>query len=220
MRWGREVRALILVGLCAAPAPAPAQPRRVGPPRIVVPQRRLRDPFIRRFPGFGFRRIVPVRPPPFLLPPPPPDENLAPPGVGASPLIEDQRAGPTSLPHGFQLTEEIGRGGRRPAGPATLNRFSEIGQALAACFTPLASSSWASATLRVSFRRDGSVFGQPLLPYIDAGSAQQKSDLARSLLAALKTCAPLHLSPSLGAAVAGEIFAIRFLHIRTYDDRH
>ena len=212
---------LILLGLCAAAAaPVPAAERRVGPPRILVPQRRLRVPFFRRFPGSDFRRIVPVRPPPLLLPSPPPDENLPPPGVGASPLIEDQRVGPTSLPHGFELIEAVGGGGPRPVVPPTLDRFTEIGQALAACFSPLASSSWASATLRVSFKRDGSVLGQPLLPYIDAGSEQQKTDLARSLLAALTTCTPLHLSPSLGAAVAGEIFAIRFLHIRTNDDRH
>ena len=161
-----------------------------------------------------------MHPPPFLLPSPPPDENLPPPGVGASPLIEDQRFGPLLLPHGFELTEEVGGGGQKPAVPARLNRFTDIGQALAVCFAPLSSASWSSATLRISFKRDGTVFGQPLLPYIDAGSEQQKSDLARSLLAALKTCTPLHLSPSLGAAVAGEIFAIRFLHIRTNDDRH
>ena len=135
-------------------------------------------------------------PPPLLLPSPPPDENLPPRGVGVSPLIEDQPFVAPSLPHGFELTEEVGGNGPRPAVPATLNRFTEIGQALGACFAPLASASWASATLRISFKRDGSVFGQPLLPYIDADSEQQKSDLARSLDAALKTCTPLHLSPS------------------------
>ena len=211
--------ALILLGLCGGTIPLQAAPRLGGTP-VRVPHREFRGPFFRRLPGSGFRRIVPVLPPPLLLPSPPPDENLPPPGVGASPLIEDQPIVGPSLPHGFELTEEVGGNGPRPAVPALLNRYVEVGQALEACFAPLASGSWASATLRISFKRDGSVFGEPHLPYIDAGSVQQKSDFTRSLEAALKTCTPLHLSHSLGAAIAGEIFAIRFIHIRTYDDRH
>ncbi len=210
----------MLLGLWCATIPAEAASRFVGVPHSRVPQRIYRGQVFRRFPGSGYRRIVPVLPPPLLLPSPPPDENLPPPGVGASPLIEGHPFDAPFLPHGFELTEEVGGSGPRSAVPATLNHFAEVGQALDACFRPLATTPWSSVTLRISFKRDGSVFGQPLLPYIDAGTEQQKSDLARSLLAALKSCTPLHLSPSLGAAIAGEIFAIRFLHTRTDDDRH
>ncbi len=94
------------------------------------------------FQGPGIRRIVPVRPPPLLLPSPPPDENLPPPGVGASPLIEGHPFGRT-IPAAWVRAHGRGRwGGPRPAVPATLNRFAEVGQALDACFRPLATTPW------------------------------------------------------------------------------
>ena len=96
--------------------------------------------------------------------------------------------------------------------PATLGRFVEVGPALGRCVAPLPGLAWGAATLRVSFRRDGSVLGEPRVPYSDAASADQKTALAHSLLDGLKRCTPLPLSPSLGAAVAGEIFAVRFIH--------
>lgn len=96
--------------------------------------------------------------------------------------------------------------------PATLGRFVDVGQALGACWRPPDDLSWSIVTLRLSFRRDGAVNGEPRIPYTQAGSAQQKSDLAHSLLGALKRCTPLPFSPSLGSAIAGEIFAISFIH--------
>ena len=96
--------------------------------------------------------------------------------------------------------------------PPTLGRYVEVGQALGACFPATPGLTWGAITLRVSFRRDGSVFGEPRIPFSDAPTPEQKAALARSLLAALKGCTPLHVSPSLGGAIAGEIFAIRFIH--------
>ena len=126
-------------------------------------------------------------------------------------MIEDQPFSQPPLPGGFILTVPVGAG-QTFAVPATLNRYVDVGQALGQCFPAPEGPTWASITLRVSFKRDGSVFGLPRIPYSDAGTAEQKSDLAHSLLAGLKRCTPLPLSRSLGAAVAGEIFAIRFIH--------
>ena len=165
--------------------------------------------------GFGLRpflrRRIPPGVPPLLLPPPPPDEFLQPEGPGLSPLIEGSPETLPALSHGFHLDVTVGAGQAFGA-PPTLNRFVEVGQALGRCFAVPAGVAWSSITLRVAFKRDGTVFGLPRVPFIDAATADRKTELAHSLLAGLKSCTPLPLSPSLGAAVAGEIFAIRFIH--------
>ena len=181
----------------------PRAPFRIGP-RLEL--RRFRygvRPFV--------RRRFPPGVPPLLLPPPPPDTFVQPEGPGASPPIEGSPENLPALAHGFHLDVKVGAG-QTFAAPATLNRFVEVGQALGRCFALPAGVAWGSVTLRVAFKRDGSVFGLPRVPYSDAATPDQKTELARSLLAGLKSCTPLPLSPSLGAAVAGEIFAIRFIH--------
>ena len=203
--------------LLAANPPAAAQPRRIGPgvrpalPRIAPLGPRLE---LRRWRyglrPFARRRFLP-NVPPLLLPSPPPDTFLQPEGPGTSPLIEGTPDNLPAFSHGFHLSVTVGAG-QSFAVPPTLGRFAEVGPALGRCFTIPTDFAWGSVTLRVSFRRDGSVFGEPRVPYSDAATADQKSALARSLLDGLKRCAPLPLSPSLGAAVAGEIFAIRFIH--------
>ena len=217
----RGAAGLALAALLAGAAGAEAQSRRAGPAlRPAVPAPRA-APFrfgprieLRRW-RFGLRPFVrrrfPPDVPPLLLPPPPPDTFLQPEGPGLSPLIEGTPGEVPAFPHGFRLTVKVGAG-QAIAGPAVLDRFAEVGPALGRCFSTPPGLAWGSVTLRVSFRRDGSVFGEPRVPYSDAATPDQKSTLAHSLLDGLKRCAPLPLSPSLGAAVAGEIFAIRFIH--------
>ncbi len=217
----RGAAGLALAALVAGAPGAEAQMRRALPgagPRPVVPRVapfRFGPRFELRRWRFGLRpyirRRFPPDLPPLLLPPPPPDTFLQPEGPGTSPLIEGSPDDVPAFPHGFQLTVRVGAG-QSYAVPATLGRFAEVGPALGRCFAPPPGLAWGSITLRVSFRRDGSVFGEPRVPYSDAATADQKSALAHSLLDGLKRCAPLPLSPSLGAAVAGEIFAIRFIH--------
>ena len=221
-RAAAAVAAVLAAAVLVAAVPAArAQVRRVAPGvRPAVPAPRV-APFrfgprlsLRRW-RYGLRPFVrrpfPPDVPPLLLPPPPPDTFVQPEGPGLSPLIEGTPEDLPAFAHGFHLSVKVGAGQTFPA-PATLNRFAEVGPALARCFLPPTGIAWGSVTLRVSFRRDGSVFGEPRVPYSDAGSADQKTALAHSLLDGLKRCAPLPLSPSLGAAVAGEIFAVRFIH--------
>ena len=216
----RRTAGWALAALVVAAVPADAEPARVGPPALRPPAFRPRASFrigprleLRRF-RYGLRpllrrRFPPDEPP--LLAPPPPDAFIQPEGPGASPLIEGSPENLPALAHGFHLDVKVGAG-QTFAAPATLNRFVEVGQALGRCFALPAGVSWGSITLRVAFKRDGSVFGLPRVPYSDAATPDQKTELARSLLAGLKSCTPLPLSPSLGAAVAGEIFAVRFIH--------
>jgi hypothetical protein len=44
--------------------------------------------------------------------------------------------------------------------------------------------------------------------------------VAASILAAVKACTPLNFTPSLGAAIAGQIFAIRFLSLPVTGKQH
>ncbi len=67
-------------------------------------------------------------------------------------------------------------------------------------------------TLRMSFRRDGSVFGKPRITYMKAaGGPDGQADLANSITQAIAACSPLRFTPSLGAAIAGRVFLIRFV---------
>ena len=220
-RRSRGAAGLALAALVAASPAAQAQARRIAPGmRPPLPAQRA-APFrfgprlqLRRW-RFGLRPFIrrryPPDVPPLLLPPSPPDEFLQPEGPGTSPLIEGTPDNLPAFAHGFHLSVTVGAG-QTFAVPATLGRFVEVGPALGRCFSPPSGLAWGSVTLRVSFRRDGSVFGVPRVPYSDAASADQKTALAHSLLDGLKRCTPLPLSPSLGAAVAGEIFAVRFIH--------
>ena len=120
------------------------------------------------------------------------------------------------LPQGVVLTVPVGADGRTKLGPApaTLERYAAVAAALGECWVaPSADNDhWGEITLRVSFKRDGSVNGIPRVIY-PAGSADagKAAGLKSSLLGALSHCAPLHVSPSLGNAIAGQIFAISFI---------
>ncbi|WP_131193885.1 hypothetical protein [Lichenihabitans psoromatis] len=120
------------------------------------------------------------------------------------------------LPQGFVMTVPVGPDGhsKLAAAPTTLNRYVDVASALGACWVaPSAQDSrWGQITLRVSFKRDGSVNGIPrLIAAAPPSGRSTESDLKSSLLSALSHCAPLHISPSLGNAIAGQIFAISFV---------
>lgn len=119
-------------------------------------------------------------------------------------------------PQGFVLTVQVppdgsaSGGGERP-----LSRYPQIAETLGRCWDPSAvvgDRHWGAITLRVSFKRDGSVNGVPRITYVDRlADKSVDADLRRSLLSALAHCAPLPFSGSLGGAVAGQIFTIRFV---------
>ena len=126
--------------------------------------------------------------------------------------------GPAPYPQGFALDVPIkpgsqGETGQLPTRP--LNRYREVADALAQCWNPPADFDdhpWSQVTLRVSFKRDGSINGTPRIPYAAEGLTETaRSDLTRSLTSALQRCTPLPLSPSLGGAIAGQVFALRFI---------
>ena len=91
-----------------------------------------------------------------------------------------------------------------------IETLSDIAPALGKCWTPPAMDGVGQITVLLSFRRDGSIIGLPRITYTRAVDPEDKRALKESLLAALAACGPLPVSPSLGAAIAGRPFAIRF----------
>lgn len=124
------------------------------------------------------------------------------------------------FPQGFVLTVLVTPSAipTRDGGHA-LDRYAEVAPALGRCWSPLlevADAKWRDVTLRVSFRRDGSVNGKPRIVHVSAPADPDAVDRGRrSLLAALDHCTPLPFTPALGRAIAGQIFAIRFVQQRT-----
>jgi len=95
--------------------------------------------------------------------------------------------------------------------PAIIETLADIAPAVGRCWTPPAIEGVGDITVMLSLRRDGSILGAPRISYSRAISPEEKRLLQKSLLAALASCGPLPVSPRLGAAIAGRIFAIRFL---------
>ena len=122
-------------------------------------------------------------------------------------------------PQGFVLTVPVTPGALAP-GPAdyAIDRYAQVAPALGRCWSPLldaADAKWRDVTLRVSFRRDGTVNGVPRIVHVSSPADPDAMERGRrSLLAALDHCTPLPFTPALGRAVAGQIFAIRFVQQR------
>ena len=93
---------------------------------------------------------------------------------------------------------------RAPQGP--LNTLAEIRQALRGCWQwPPASEARAGMelTVRVSFKRNGEIFGARITYQTPNVSDEERSLYYGALLAAIARCSPLPLSASLGEAIAG-----------------
>lgn len=101
--------------------------------------------------------------------------------------------------------------------PARIDRIGGIFQAIQACWRrPVGSGfSGQEITLRISFKRNGEVLGQPRITYYRPGTEKdQREPFTRSVREAFERCTPLPLTESLGAAIAGRIFAFRFIDSR------
>ena len=94
-----------------------------------------------------------------------------------------------------------------PQGP--LNTMADIRQALRGCWQwPPASAARSSMelTVRLSFKRNGEIFGARITYQSASVSAEERALYYGALLAALSRCSPLPLSASLGEAIAGRPF--------------
>ena len=102
---------------------------------------------------------------------------------------------------------------RKTPDTSAANLPREIPEKLAACWSPppVAANEIAQVTVRLSFTRDGAVIGAPATPFLRASTDDKRRALRASLLAAIRACTPLRFTASLGRAIAGRIFAIRYI---------
>jgi hypothetical protein len=108
------------------------------------------------------------------------------------------------------LAAQPGRG-VAPKGP--LNTLIDVRDAVLACWKwPQMSEvrQGMQLTIRLSFKRDGEIFGAKLTYQSPNVSDEERRMYYGVLLEALKLCSPLPVSESLGAAIAGRPFMFRF----------
>ena len=80
-----------------------------------------------------------------------------------------------------------------------------------ACWSPPADSEGSFATLKFSFRRDGTLIGPPQPTEINvAGDEQARQQFVDAAIAAIEQCLPLQFSPAFAAGVGGQVFTLTF----------
>ncbi len=95
---------------------------------------------------------------------------------------------------------------RRPQ----VTRVHGIATGIAACWRPPHDDD--QVTVRTSFTREGAVIDEPRIVFVHSSGGQAgDSELARSMLKAIRACTPLHFSGELGSAIAGQVLDIRFI---------
>jgi hypothetical protein len=95
----------------------------------------------------------------------------------------------------------------RRSGPVDLP--PEVGPSIAACWQ--APQAGDEVTVQLSFKRDGSIFGEPRVNYVKPMNGSSSQAITESILKAIDACVPLQFSPSVAANIAGQVFVIRFI---------
>jgi hypothetical protein len=85
----------------------------------------------------------------------------------------------------------------------------QVGPSIAACWR--APHQGDQITVQLSFKHDGSIFGQPRINYVKPMDSSGTQVLTESIYRALETCLPLRFTPQLAANIAGQVFVIRFI---------
>ncbi len=104
------------------------------------------------------------------------------------------------------------------APPGDLNTLQDLFAALRACWQP-PSEGQARAdmqiTVRISFRRNGSLFAAPGVTFATQGIPAEVRELYRKAIAdSLTACTPFRFTDSLGGAVAGRPILVRYVDNR------
>ncbi len=117
-----------------------------------------------------------------------------------------------SLPSGFTMTITRHADDRRDDA-AKIEHPRDVATRLAACWSsPDVESGAIEVTVRFQLSRSGSIVGQPRVSYVKTDRPKQDRErVASSILDAIKACTPMQFTGSLGAAIAGYPFAIRFI---------
>jgi len=95
-----------------------------------------------------------------------------------------------------------------------LNTLEDIFAAVRTCWKAPKISGPAELVVRLSFTRDGKIFGKAHITYENKAASSETRLLYRfAAMEAFKRCTPLPLSPDLGEAIAGKPINFRFRNI-------
>jgi len=89
------------------------------------------------------------------------------------------------------------------------NTLMDVRRTLGACLQRTRVATGSRVTIVFMMRRDGSIFGKPRITYAHReGDADMKRRFLDEAERAVDGCLPLKVTPPLGAAIAGRMFAI------------
>jgi hypothetical protein len=103
-----------------------------------------------------------------------------------------------------------------------ITELRAVGRGIVQCWVPPASEVGRpiDVTVKLSFSRTGAVIGTPHVTFVGGKqSPEARQKIKDSIFEAVRQCTPLNFNPSLGAAIAGRMFMIRFFSSdgRSYD---
>jgi hypothetical protein len=94
-----------------------------------------------------------------------------------------------------------------------LNTLDDVKQAIQHCWRwppARAIRTGMELTVRLSFKRNGEIFGARVTDQSRDASDDERFAYYRALVASIKRCSPLPLTPALGEAIAGRPFFFLF----------
>ncbi len=102
-----------------------------------------------------------------------------------------------------------------PARAQTIDDLGSVAPVLDLCVTRAlrgqAFTPRRDATVRLAFRRDGSIIGRPAVSYsLPRRGEPEQERFIGAILSAIEGCTPLPFSNGLGGAIAGKIFVFRY----------
>ena len=94
-----------------------------------------------------------------------------------------------------------------------IDRPNGVPRRILSCWSPPAHAKGdLEVTVRVSFSKVGDIIGMPRVTYVKAGNDDDlRKAVTASIVAAIRSCAPLRFTQGFGQAIAGRAFAIRFI---------
>jgi hypothetical protein len=95
--------------------------------------------------------------------------------------------------------------------PTKLNTIADIFASIRGCWKAPKISDPVDLTVRISFTRDGKIFGNARVTYENRSISAEERLLVRiAVMNTFKRCTPFSFSPDLGDAVAGKPFNFHF----------
>jgi hypothetical protein len=131
-----------------------------------------------------------------------------------------QPNGPEILPETLALTitSRDAEPGKAPSPDAPIDSIHDLFAVLRSCWEPPAreqAQEGVQMSVRLSFKRTGEIVAPPFVTYTTPGTKADTKQVYRGAInAALARCAPLPLSRSFSAAIAGRPISVRYI-----DDR-